>query len=95
MIEKQEGHAPATSPESPIVMDALLSQQYCCVICSVSVAEMGLFKFLIYPHLSVLKPVLNLSCLQNCCASKVALLTMGSISLNGIYAILRREVSAA
>lgn len=75
-------------------MDALLSQLYCCVICFVSVAEMGLFKFFIYPHLSVLKPVLNLLWLQNCCASGVALLSMGSISLTGICAILRREVSA-
>lgn len=56
---------------------------------------MGLFKFFIYPHSSVLKPVLNLSHLQNCSASKVALLSTGSMSLNGICEILKREVAAA
>lgn len=56
---------------------------------------MGLFKLLVYPHFPVLKPVLNLSCLQSCSASKVALLSIGSISLSGICEILRREVSAA
>lgn len=56
---------------------------------------MGLFKFFIHPHLSVLKPVLNLLHLQNCSASKVVLLSMGSILLNGVCDILRREVSAA
>lgn len=75
---------PDTSPEGPTALNSLLSQQYCCVICSTSLVEMGLFKFFIYPCLFVLKPVLNLACVQNCTASKVALLSIDSISLNGL-----------
>lgn len=73
----------------------LLSQWYCCAICSMSVVEMGLLKFFIFPCLFVLKHVLNLTLLQNCTASKVAFLTMGSVSLNGICGILMSKGSAA
>ena len=94
VTEKQEDCVPATTLENPTTLDSLLIQWYCCVICSTSVVGTGL---LIFFHL--FKFICFKACAKHCpltewTASKVALLSMASISLNGICEVLISKVSA-